>query len=148
MHAGALALGLWLLVTGRQPAWMRRVGKAPLSGTGPGGWQRISGPVRTAAAGTAWVALPCGLLQSALVVAALADGPLQGAATMTAFAIASSIGLSIVPAFAWRHGPAAIATRVSSAWAVRAAGGALALASSWALGHGLWQRVAAWCAAG
>jgi len=29
---------------------------------------------------------------------------------------------------------------------VRAAGIALVLCSGWALGHGLWQRVAAWCA--
>ena len=33
--------------------------------------------------------MPCGLLQSALLVAALASGPLPGAAVMSAFAVTS-----------------------------------------------------------
>ena len=137
VHAGAFALGLWLAITARQPAWMSRIGasRTPAVAASSGGWQRIAGPVRTSAAGVAWVALPCGLLQSALVIAALADRPLTGAATMAAFAITSTAGLAIVPAVALPWGGTRLARFKSSGWAVRAAGIALAAASGWALGH-------------
>jgi hypothetical protein len=147
VHAGAFALGLWLAITARQPAWMSRIGTSPVvaATASSGGWQRIAGPVRTSAAGAAWVALPCGLLQSALVIASLADRPLTGAAPMAAFAITSSTGLALVPAVAFPWASGRLARIKSSGWAVRAAGIALAAASGWALGHGLWQRVVALC---
>ena len=43
--------------------------------------------------GMCWAGIPCGLLQSALLVAALASGPAQGAAVMSTFALASGVGL-------------------------------------------------------
>jgi hypothetical protein len=52
LHALALALGMWLLWHGRQPAWMGSFGRvtrtAPAAGT-TGAWQRMRGPVRAAA---------------------------------------------------------------------------------------------------
>ncbi len=147
VHVAALSLGVWLLWTGQQPAFMTRVGRnrgpsGPLvAADGPGGWQRVTGPVAAGAAGAAWVAWPCGLLQSAVVVAALANTPQAGAAAMAAFALASAAGLQFAP---WI---AATLTRASGSaiWAVRLAGFALALGSAWALGHDVWGKVLAYC---
>ena len=172
VHIAALALGLYLLWQGRQPAWMARLGRqrsalaAPHSG---GQWQAIRGPVCSAGLGLAWVVWPCGLLQSALLVAALANSPAAGAAVMAGFAAASAAGLLLGPALWWRlsrgkaaglsggkaaglsggkaaagAGSAAAPVAAGRA-ALRWAGAALTLASAWALGHGLWMRVVAWC---
>ncbi len=162
LHAGALALGLWLLIQARQPAWMARLGRVPVSasgGAGAGmalaagpsagaglapGWQRLQGPAKAGAAGALWVAWPCGLLQSALLVAALGSSAATGAAAMAGFALASAPGLILGP---WllqrllRSQNAAARERV----AVRAAGLMLVAASAWALGHGVWHEVAAFC---
>ena len=143
LHLAALALGVWMLASGRLPLFGASRAPAPP----PSGWQRIRGPVRGAAAGTAWIAWPCALSQSALLVAALADRPSSGAAAMAAFALASSPGLALAPLLLRRlsgHAGTAGAAGALS-WPVRLAGLALALGSAWALGHGLWQRVAAWC---
>jgi sulfite exporter TauE/SafE len=144
LHAAALALGIWLLVTGRQPAFMTRLGNRSrqAASAGPAGWQVMQTPWTAAAAGSAWVAWPCGLLQSALIVAALANTPQAGGAAMAAFAMASAGGLQAAPWLARRmsqSGPASIA------WAVRLAGAALALGSAWALGHDVWGRVLDYC---
>jgi uncharacterized protein len=150
LHCAALGLGLWLLWQGRQPAWLERLGRsasrvAPQSA--PGGWQRMQGPAGAAAAGGLWVAWPCGLLQSALVVAALANSAWGGAAVMAGFAAASAAGLSLAPwAFARLAGSGAAALQVN-AWAVRIAGAGLAAASSWALGHDLFHRIVDYCLA-
>lgn len=143
VHVAAFALGLWLLVTARQPAWLERFGRRPAA-PAAGGWQRLRGPTEAAVAGGLWFAWPCGLLQSALVVAALANGPAGGAAAMAAFAVASGAGLVAGPWLFTRLGGSAAAG--GSRWAVRAAGLMLAGASGWALGHGLWETVAAYCA--
>jgi len=149
-HVAALALGLYLLIRGMQPAWMARLGK-PVSATSseplPGGWQRMKGPVRATAAGSVWWLWPCGLLQSALVVAALADGAAGGAAVMAAFAIASSVGLSVGPVLWWRLASAfrnGDPNRTVT-WATRLSGAFLVAGSTFAMGHGLWPAVAAWC---
>jgi sulfite exporter TauE/SafE len=147
LHAGALALGLWLLWRGRQPAWMAQLGRVPrVAGPGvPAGWQRVNGPLRAGGAGLLWAAWPCGLLQSALLVAAMANGAAGGALAMGGFALASAPGLVLAPWMGRRLlGGADAAAR--ERLAVRAAGGLLALASAWALGHGVWAQVAAFCA--
>jgi uncharacterized protein len=151
LHCAALGLGLWLLWQGRQPAWLENLGRgtgriAPQQ-AGPGGWQRMQGPARAAGAGALWVAWPCGLLQSALVVAALANTAWGGAAVMAGFAASSAAGLALAPwAFARLAGGGGAALQVN-AWAVRIAGAALAAASAWALGHDLIGRVVAYCIA-
>ena len=150
LHCAALGLGLWLLWQGRQPSWLenigRRAGRLAPQQAGADGWQRMQGPLRASAAGAAWVAWPCGLLQSALVVSALANSAWGGAAAMAAFAAASAAGLSLAPwAFARLAGGGG-AVQVQ-AWAVRLAGAALAGASAWALGQDLFRRVIAYCLA-
>lgn len=146
-HMAALALGLWLLWKGRQPEWLENLGRQGQRALpAPGGWQRIQGPTKALAVGTLWAAWPCGLLQSALVVAALANSPLGGASVMAAFALASSAALGLGPMLLlrWAGSRADAQTRLMT-WTVRLSGAALAAASVWALGHGLWMRVAAYC---
>ena len=176
VHIAALALGLFLLWQGRQPGWMERLGRTRGPATvlhragdhcggehrARGHWQVMAGPARSAGLGLAWVAWPCGLLQSALLVAALANTPASGALVMAGFAGASAAGLLLGPALWWRlwrrlpsgragvgagaaAGLSAASAAASARPAVRWAGAALAGASVWALGHGLWLRVAAWC---
>jgi sulfite exporter TauE/SafE len=95
------------------------------------------------------VAWPCGLLQSALVVAALADSAWSGAATMGVFAMATAPSLGLAPWLWGRLAGSGGGARVLSArvngLAVRAAGGLLAAASVWALGHDLIRQAVAFC---
>jgi len=147
LHLAALAVGLWMLWRGQWPAWLQRRAAAPSAQALPGGWQRIAGPARSLGAGALWIAWPCALSQSALLVAALASTAEQGAAAMALFAIASSPALWLGPALLRRAGAGsgASAALVNAVWSMRAAGLLLAAGSVWALGHGLWERVAAWC---
>ena len=145
LHLGLLALGLWWLVSGQQPRWMRRSGAVPVRIVG-----RKARPVRSALAGLAWVAWPCVALQAALLLAALASTTLGGALVMAAFAIASMPALALAP-WAWARwqalrGSAASPTQVATL-GLRVAGASLVLASGWALTHGVWERFAAWCIA-
>lgn len=157
LHAAVLAIGVWMLATGEMPRWMGRVGRPWRPVAQAAGWQPVRGPVRgalrPAGLGALWVAWPCGLLQSALLIAALADTPWEGAAAMAAFALASSLGLLAGPALWLRlsRGGGAAASGAGanvSAWAARIAGASLAAASAWALGHGLWHKALAWCFGG
>jgi len=148
LHLAALAFGLWMLARGRWPAWLARSSAAspPLAAQG---WQRMVGPVRSAGAGALWIAWPCALSQSALLVAALGETAWQGAGAMVVFAIASSPALWLGPALIRRWTTARPAVGAGSAlraeWPVRVAGALLALGSAWALGHGLWMKIVAWC---
>jgi sulfite exporter TauE/SafE len=155
LQLAVLGLGLWLLCTGRQPGWWARFGRMPSTESTrppPAGWQRVAAPLRAGAMGSLWLVLPCGLLQSALVVATLASTPLQGAAAMASFAAASSLGLWLPGALAARFmgwaSPRTLDQARAASWALRLAGASLVLAAGWALGHGLWQRVAVWCGVG
>lgn len=155
LHLAALACGLWMLWRGRWPPWLQRRAASPLPAA-RGRWQRIAvGPARAATAGALWLAWPCALSQSALLVAALASAPAQGAAAMAVFAVASSPALWLGPALMRRVGGRAAVANVAkhpqgssaltAVWPVRAAGGLIAVGSAAALGHGLWMRVVAWC---
>jgi sulfite exporter TauE/SafE len=145
LNAAALVLGAWLLWRGRQPAWLARLGRVPLpAAPRSGGWQAVRLPLRAASAGAAWVAWPCGLLQSALVVAALSSSAFSGAATMAVFALASAPGLAASP-WAMRRLLAGRGDSAREVWAARAAGLMLLTASAWALGHQLGPQVADFC---
>jgi sulfite exporter TauE/SafE len=145
LNAAALVLGAWLLWRGRQPAWLSRLGRVPPPQAPRGaGWQAVRMPLRAAGVGAAWVAWPCGLLQSALVVAALSSSAVSGAATMAVFALASAPGLVVGP-WALRKLLAGRGVAAREAWAARAAGLMLLGASAWALGHQLGPPVAAFC---
>ena len=88
---------------------------------------------------------PCGLLRSALVVAALANHAWGGALAMGAFALASAPALAFGPRLLLRllHRRGADARALS--WAVRLSGAGLLLASAWAIWHDFWLRIAAYC---
>ncbi len=145
LHLAALGFGVWLLWTGRQPEWMQGKGRALPPEMAAVGWQRVQGPLRAGATGSLWVAWPCGLLQSALIVATLGSSAWSGAAVMAAFAITSSMGLLVGPALWVRLAGNGSLSLTAGTWAIRVAGAALALASTWALTHGLWQRAWAFC---
>lgn len=147
LHVAALALGVFLVVMGRQPAWLATIGRRPQAvASGPGGWQRMHGPARAALAGGLWIGWPCGLLQSALIVASMTQTAASGAAAMAGFAAASSLGLVWAP-WLWSRIGRDGASNVER-WAVRMAGAMLVGASGFALGHGVWQSVAAFCGIG
>lgn len=142
LQVGVLALGLWLLVAGRQPPFLvaaaealrRRGGNYGPAETGDASTGRLR---RAATAGAAWVLVPCGLLQSALVTASLASTPWAGGAVMAAFALASSAGLigaPVVVALLRRVGG-----RSGERAVTRLAGAMLAGAAAWAL----WMLVSA-----
>jgi uncharacterized protein len=84
--------------------------------------------------------LPCGLLYSALLVAALTSNAVEGAAVMALFALGSSVSLMAGP-WLWlrlRNGD-------SGQWAIRIAGLALLVTSLWGLWMGLVHNTAPWC---
>jgi len=134
-------VGVYWLVTGRG----FRVRREPSNiVVGP----RRRSTVATMAAGASWVALPCGVLQGALVVATLASSAAAGAAFMGAFALASApaIGSAGVLMRAREHLPAWVSARLSTTTAVRLAGLGVVCATAFAVGHGVWERVAEICA--
>jgi uncharacterized protein len=142
LHVAAAMLGMMLLVQGRQPPWLelgaRRVWtrmRVYLTGTG-----RVAGLTAPLALGTVWALLPCGLLYSALLVAALSADAAQGAGVMALFALGSGLSLMAGP-WLWLRlrGPG------SGQWAVRLAGAALLASSAWALWMGLVHDAAPWC---
>jgi sulfite exporter TauE/SafE len=137
LHVALVALGLSLLWLGRQPAWLDRASHRA--------WQAIR--IRTLhidpdrlplAAGALWALLPCGLLYSGLMVASLAPGAWQGGLVMAAFAAGSAISLQVGPAL-WQRFMRRPVDAGSGRLGVRVAGLAVAAASAWALGHGLWH---------
>lgn len=147
VHLAALLLGLWLLVYGRQPQWVERLGRtSPAADPVKATWVPVPvrGPSRAVAAGALWVAWPCGLLQSAVLVAALANSAWSGAAVMGTFAAVSALSLLLGP-WVWRRiaGSGGV-TRLASS-GVRVAGATLAVASIWAMGRGTWSAIAAYC---
>ena len=102
-----------------------------------------SAPHIAVSAGALWIAWSCALSQSALLVSTLASTPQEGAWSMAAFAVVSSPALWLGPALLRRLGGM---HNNDGAMAMRGAGALLAAGSAWALSHGLWARVAAWCA--
>lgn len=129
-HAGALALGLSMLVLARQPLWLGNAGTRVFQvvrSRVPGG----SGDAGVLAMGSIWALMPCGLLYSALLLAAMAGGAVAGASVMLAFALGSGAVLAMGP-WLWRavRGAPGDGRRE---WGSRLAGLALAAVSAWAL---------------
>jgi sulfite exporter TauE/SafE len=142
-HVAALLLGLVLLWRAQQPVWLEVAGRriwmrAKALGAGAGG-----APVLL---GTLWALLPCGLLYSALLVAAMAGGPIDGAFVMGLFAVGTSATMTAAPWLWLKLRGNATATGGSGSWGVRLAGLALAASSGWALWMGLVHNTAPWCA--
>ncbi len=140
-HVAALLLGLVLLLRAQQPVWMELAGRriwtyAKAMGAG-------AAPV---VLGSLWALLPCGLLYSALLVAAMAGGPVDGAFVMAAFALGTSVTMSAAPWLWLKLRGNSVAKSGSGSWGVRLAGLALAGSSGWALWMGLVHNTAPWCA--
>lgn len=162
LHLAVLTIGVWWLVTGRPPAWMNRGASAELplpsaAAAGKGSAtalplrfvSRPGKPMKAGIAGLAWVAWPCAALQAALVLSAMASSTLGGALVMGAFALGSMPVLAFGP-WVWarwqaRRGRTGSSSAQVSTLAYRVAGAGLVMAAGWALTHGLWERVAAWC---
>ena len=138
-HLAVLAWGLMLVTRARQPLWV--------SSTGRSIWTHVR-PMAQArggmfATGALWAFMPCGLLYSALLVASLSGGPLEGALAMALFALGSGLSLTLAPALFARLQQAG--NRLRQDWGTRAAGALLVLAAGWALWMDMAHRVAVWC---
>ena len=144
VHLAFLLLGLWWLFSGRMPARLLRDGAVPIHFQ-----HRRLHAVRASAVGLAWVAWPCGALQGALLLAALANGAAGGALVMSGFALGSLPSLGAAP-WLWGRLQALDGGRFTAAsfsrMGYRAAGLALVASSTWAVAHGLHERLAALCA--
>jgi hypothetical protein len=138
-HLAVLAWGLMLLAQARQPAWVERTGRQVWGRVRPL-TQRRGGLVAT---GALWAFMPCGLLYSALLVASLSGGALEGAASMALFAIGSGISLGLAPAAF--HRLRDLGNRLRRDWGTRVAGGLLAATAAWGLWMDVAHRIAQWC---
>jgi sulfite exporter TauE/SafE len=141
-HLAVLAWGLMLVTRARQPMWVIAAGRSA--------WTRIR-PLASArggvlAAGALWAFMPCGLLYSALLVASLTGGPLEGALAMALFAVGSGVSLGLAP---WLFGRLRQGgSRLDHDTGTRLAGVLLAVAAGWALWIDMAHRVALWCGLG
>jgi len=138
-HLAVLAWGLMLVTQARQPMWV--------SSAGRGIWSRVR-PMATArggvfVTGALWAFMPCGLLYSALLVASLSGGPLEGAVSMALFALGSGLSLALAPALLARL--AQLGNRFRRDWGTRAAGLLLVAVAVWGLWMDLSHRIAVWC---
>jgi hypothetical protein len=138
LHVAAVVLGLLLVWQAKQPVWLDQSAQHL--------WSKIrglnanSGKVAPLIVGILWAFMPCGLLYSALMVAALTGNALEGALTMACFALGSGLSLGFAPWLllklkSWGDG----------AWGIRLAGLTLALTSGWGLWLGLVHNQAPWC---
>lgn len=139
LHVFVLAWALVLAVLGRQPLWARRIGRslAARLGSATGSMPGLLG------VGVLWVAMPCGLLYSALMLAGLANGPVQGALVMALFAAGSGASLVLAPWLWQRLGRGAGIVRQE--WGTRLAGGLLAAVALQALWTDLSRQIQIWC---
>ncbi len=145
-HVAATLLGMVLLFQARQPIWLESVGRKI--------WARVravtSGGLAGAPAvlGLVWALLPCGLLYSALLVAAMAGSVAAGALVMAFFAIGTGVTMLVGPWLWLRLRGSSLSPQGvgRGEWGVRLAGAALAASSGWALWMGLMHNTAPWCA--
>lgn len=141
-HVAAALLGLMLLWQARQPVWLERGARALWTRAKSSGAARHNGvPLLL---GALWALLPCGLLYSALLVAALSANAAEGALIMALFALGSGLTLMAGP---WLWLRLRFSMAGSNRWAIRLSGLALALSSGWSLWAGLVHNTAPWCLA-
>ena len=138
-HLAVLLWGLVLLSQARQPAWVESAGRNVWGRIRPMA-QRRGGLLAT---GALWAFMPCGLLYSALLVASLSGGLLEGALSMALFAVGSGISLGLAPSALRRLQE--MGNRLRKDWGTRIAGLLLAATAAWALWMDMAHRVAEWC---
>ncbi len=141
-HVAAALLGLMLLWQARQPIWLENSARKVWQGV-----RSMTGQLKGGAAlapigllGFLWALLPCGLLYSALLVAAMTGRAAEGAGVMALFALGSGVSLMAGP-WLWLR----LRGQGSGQWAIRIAGLALLVSSVWALWMGLVHNTAPWC---
>jgi len=138
LHVGAFVLGLLLVWQAKQPVWLDQSAQQI--------WSKIRrlnnnlGKVAPVAVGSLWAFMPCGLLYSALMVAALTGNAFEGAVTMACFALGSGLSLGFAPWLLLK-----VKSLGDGGWGIRLAGLALATTSAWALWMGLAHNQAPWC---
>ena len=138
-HVAMLAWGLLMMLQARQPAWVERAGRAVWRRTQP----LVAMPGGVLAVGVGWALMPCGLLYSALLVAALSNGPVQGAVSMLGFALGSGLWLVAGPLL-WGQLRARL-NRWRGSWGTRLAGFLLFGIAAWALWMDLVYKPSLWC---
>lgn len=141
LHVFVFVWGVVLAVMARQPVWVNRVGGflaarlRPLAGSTCG----------VLATGALWISMPCGLLYSALMLAALGNGPLEGAVLMALFAIGSGLSLMLAPLL-WQSLRNGKLGPVRKDWGARLAGVLLAGVAVQAVWMDLMHQIDIWCA--
>jgi sulfite exporter TauE/SafE len=139
-HLAVLAWGLMLLVLARQPEWAGSAGRNV--------WTKVRPLVNTRgglfAAGALWAFMPCGLLYSALMVAALSGGAAEGAIAMALFAAGSGLWLALAPGTFSKLRDKV--NRLRQDMGTRLSGLLLMGAAVFALWMDLAHRIALWCA--
>ena len=141
-HVAAMLLGLLLLLRAQQPIWLERTAgrlwrgaRALAAGRGRGAPLVV---------GMLWALLPCGLLYSALLVAAMSSHVLEGAGVMALFSLGTSVSMMGGP-WLWLRLRGQSTESGRGDWGIRLAGLALALSSAWALWLGFMHNAAPWC---
>lgn len=137
-HVATFLLGLLLLLKAQQPVWLENAGKKIWQGA-----RRLAaGQGRGAplVMGALWTFLPCGLLYSALLVAALTGSAFEGAAVMALFALGTSVSMMAGP-WLWLR----LRGNKRGDWGMRLAGLALAASSAWAIWMAFAHDAAPWC---
>ncbi len=126
-HVLVLAWGLAMVFQARQPAWIENAGRLV--------WRRVqplvAAPGGVFFAGLLWALMPCGLLYSALLLAALSGSVWQGALTMALFGVGSGLWLVAGP-WIWER----VRRRLNALradWGTRVAGLLLCGIAGWAL---------------
>ncbi len=138
-HVLVLAWGLMMLLQARQPVWVENAGRSVWGRVRP----LVAAPGGVFATGFLWALMPCGLLYSALLVAALSGGAWQGALTMAVFGVGSGLWLVAGP-WLWQR----LRQRLNVAraeWGTRVAGALLCAAAAGALWMDLIYRPSLWC---
>lgn len=141
-HVAAMVLGLMLLLRARQPVWLESAARNVWARTRS--FAANQGRSAPLVLGILWALLPCGLLYSALLVAALAGSVAAGAMVMALFALGTSVTMVAGP-WLWLRLRGSSANPGSGQWGVRLAGAALAASSGWALWMALAHNTAPWC---
>jgi sulfite exporter TauE/SafE len=138
-HAAALCWGIVLLATARQPQWADNYGRAI--------WKLVRKNISTSAGalttGISWALMPCGLLYSALMVAALNANAVGGAFSMATFAVGTTASLLLAP-WLWhciRRGRLGL----NESTGMRMAGALLVMAAGWAIWMDLTHGIRIWC---
>lgn len=139
MHVAVLAWGLAMVLHARQPAWVESAGRVV--------WRRMqswtAAPAGLGLVGVLWALMPCSLLYSALLVAALSGGVWQGAWAMALFGIGSGVWLLAGP-WIWVQ----LRSRINAAradWGTRLAGLLLCAMAGWALWMDVIAKSSLWC---